>query len=45
MNKSPQYNRQTLRKYVFTQTWKVAITASISENKNKWFHARKTPKQ
>ena len=35
-----------LRKYVFTKTWKVAITVSISENKNSGFYAaRKNPKQ
>ena len=45
MNKSPQYNQQKLRKYVFAKTWKVAVTASISENKNSGFHARKNPKQ
>ena len=45
MNKSPQYNQQKLRKYVFAKTWKVAATASISENKNSGFHARKNPKQ
>ena len=28
MNKSPQYNQQKLRKYLFTITWKVAVTAS-----------------
>ena len=41
MNKSLQHNQQTepssaslkLRKYVFTKTWKVAVTASTSENK------------
>ena len=38
MNKSPQYNQQTLRKCVFTKTWKVAVTASKSENKNSRFH-------
>ena len=45
MNKSPQYNQQhtkakqskslKLRNYVFTKTWKLAIAASISENKYK----------
>ena len=45
MNKSPQYNQQKLRKYVFAKTWKVVVTASISENKNSGFHARKNPKQ
>ena len=45
MNKSPQYNQQKLRKYVFAKTWKVAVTASISENKNSGFHARKNLKQ
>ena len=39
MNKSPHFNQQTgtaslkLRNYVFTKTWKLTITASISENK------------
>ena len=45
MNNSPQYNQQKLRKYAFTKTWNVAVTASISENKNSGFHARKNPKQ
>ena len=45
MNKSPQYNQQKLRKYVFAKTWKVAVTASISENKNSGFHVRKDLKQ
>ena len=45
MNNSPQYNQQKLKKYVFSKTWKVAVTASISENKNSGFHARKNPKQ
>ena len=45
MNKSPQYNQQKLRKYAFAKTWKVAVTASISDNKNSGFHARKNPKQ
>ena len=42
MNKSPQYNQQKLRKYLFTKTWKVAVTASISpcENKKNGFHAK-----
>ena len=44
MNKSPQCNQQKLRKYVFTKTWKVAVTASISEKKNV-FHVRKNSKQ
>ena len=37
MNKSPQnqISRASLKltKYVFTKTWKVVVTASISENK------------
>ena len=33
MIKSPQYNQQKLRKAVFTKTWKVAVTASISISK------------
>ena len=33
-----------LRKYVFVKTWKVTVTASISE-KNSGFRARKNPKQ
>ena len=36
MNKSSQYNQQSkseVEEYVFTKTWKVAITASISEKK------------
>ena len=34
MNKSPQYNKQKLRKYVFTRRWKAAVTTdSISEKK------------
>ena len=45
MNNSLQYNQQKLRKYAFTKTWNVAATASISENKNSEFHARKNPKQ
>ena len=45
MNNSLQYNQQKLRKYAFTKTWNVAVTASISENKNSGFHARKNPKQ
>ena len=45
MNKSPQYNKQKLRKYVFTRRWKAAVTtASISDKKN-GFHARKYSKQ
>ena len=32
-----------LRKYVLTKTWKVVITASISENSG--LHSRKNPKQ
>ena len=40
MNKSPQYNKQKLRKYVFTRRWKAAVTtASISEKK--WFPCQK----
>ena len=27
------------------KTWKVAVTASISENKSSGFHAKKNPKQ
>ena len=42
---SPQYNQQKLRKYTFTKTWNVAVTVSISENKNSGFHARKNRKQ
>ena len=35
-----------LRKYVFTKTWKVAVTAaSLSGNKYCGFHARKNPMQ
>ena len=45
MNNSPQYNQQKLKKYVFTKTWKAAVTASISENKNSGWHARKNPNQ
>ena len=33
MNKSPQYNQQNLRKYVFPKAWKVAVTAAISISK------------
>ena len=53
MNKS-QYNQQTKQKqrkseaqeiWEFTKTWKVAVTASICENKYNEFHARKNPKQ
>ena len=29
MNKSPQYNQQKLRKYVYTNIWKVAVTTSL----------------
>ena len=46
MNKSPQYNQQKLRKYLFTKTWKVAVTASISPCENKKMGSmRKNPKQ
>ena len=34
-----------MRKYVFTKTWKVSATASISEKKYSRFSARKNPKQ
>ena len=37
MNKSPRYNQQSKSEveeiYLFTKTWKVAVTASKSENK------------
>ena len=33
-----------LRRYVFIKTWKVAVTASISENKL-WAYTRQNPKQ
>ena len=48
MNKSSQYNQQSkseVEEYVFTKTWKVTVTASISENNNSGFHARKNPNQ
>ena len=34
-----------LRKYVFTKTWKVAVTALVVLKINSGFHARKNPKE
>ena len=34
-----------LRKYVFTKTWKVAVTASVCLKLNSGFHARKNLKE